>query len=302
MSLAPTLLSGMSFRWRRSADDSSIFSGVLGSHIVEVRADAESAYFRCGSDSDPRSVEALLRAHLRLDDEIAAACDHAPFLAASAEFREAAAALPGVRVLHILDPLECLVTFMGSANNNIKRCCQMVQSLCAAFPSNSLGTDSLGLEHFAFPTVAQLTSLDESELWGLGWGYRAPRLYKLSRELAARGERFLESLHQMDEPAARSALCELTGVGRKVADCVLPFGEGSLTLTLPLALTRPLTLTRAQVADCVLLFGYRHDGCVPVDTHCYQLAQRWLLRSIRDRPLASAYQVRLSSPSPTPSP
>ena len=64
----------------------------------------------------------------------------------------------------------------------------------------------------------------------------------------------------------------------------------------------PRALTRAQVADCVLLFGYRHDGCVPVDTHCYQLAQRWLLRSIRDRPLASAYQVRLSSPSPTPSP
>ena len=40
-----------------------------------------------------------------------------------------------------------------------------------------------------------------------------------------------------------------------------------------------LTGVGRKVADCVLLFGFAHDGCVPVDTHCLQLAGRYLLTS-----------------------
>ena len=206
-SLAPTLLSGMSFRWaRHTLDAGETFTGVLCSRIFELRTDPEgAASCRCHYTSPPPAEEAMacmdmLRTHLRLDDDaLFSSCDHVPWLhgasscAAIARFRAAALALPGVRVLRILDLLECVVTFMGSANNNIKRCCQMVSSLCAAFPENSLGFDVYGTQHFRFPTVAQLTTLPEARLWELGWGYRAPRLVKLASQLAERGgEGFLE--------------------------------------------------------------------------------------------------------------
>ena len=99
------------------------------------------------------------------------------------------AALPGVRVLQILDIWECLVTFVGSANNNIKRNMQMIRSLAAAFPHNTLGTGPYGEEttHYSFPSVDDVASLEEAELWKLGWGYRAPRLYKLARQAQERG-------------------------------------------------------------------------------------------------------------------
>ena len=154
--LAPTLLSGMSFRWRRE-ESSGTFVGVLGSRIFELREDEEGGTisFRAMRpevaeedvkvEKEDGEDEAMLRLHLRLDDGVTP-CSHAPWLngpASSvtlARFRRNAAALPGVRVLRILDTLECLVTFLGSANNNIKRNMQMVRSLAAASALSSVST------------------------------------------------------------------------------------------------------------------------------------------------------------------
>ena len=79
---------------------------------------------------------------------------------------------------------------------------------------------------------------------------------------APRGdEAFLDGLALDDEDSARAALLELCGVGRKVA-------------------------------DCILLMSYAYDGCVPVDTHCFQLAQAWLCPSVRGKSLTAAnYQA-----------
>lgn len=154
---------------------------------------------------------------------------------------------------------------MGSANNNIKRNMAMTRDLCAAFPSNSLGVDAYGNEHFSFPRPEQVASLAEAELWELGWGYRAPRLFKLAREVCAcGGEAWLQQLAAGEgEDASRRALMQLSGVGRKVA-------------------------------DCCLLFGYALDGVVPVDTHCLQLAQRLLLPpSHRGRPLSAGLYTEI---------
>tara|TARA_B110001452_G_scaffold149984_1_gene124813 strand:+ start:1246 stop:2472 length:1227 start_codon:yes stop_codon:yes gene_type:complete len=251
--LAPTLLSGMSFRWERSSDDTYV--GVLDGVICELRESGESVDFR-SSEPDVAVARTVLRRHLRLDDGLIA-CESEVWRSALPQFRRTAAVLPGCRVLRILDPLEALITFIGSANNNIKRNMQMVKALCAHFPENRLGCDAYGSEHHRFPTVKQLLTLSEQQLWELGWGYRAPRVHKVARQLHERGgELFCQALAPMTEEDARGALCELCGVGRKVA-------------------------------DCVLLFGYGHDGCVPVDTHCLQIAQRFLLPSIRGKPLSA---------------
>lgn len=246
--LAPTLLSGMSFRWWRrkeGEEEEETFLGVVEDTICELKELDAAVCFR-SSNPDTDAACALLRKHLRLDDGVDA-CEVPTWREALPRFRRAAAAVPGCRVLRILDPLECLITFIGSANNNIKRNMQMVRDLCADFEENRLGADPYGGEHYSFPSVAQLLSLSEQRLWELGWGYRAPRVFKVARQLEERGgEPFLRGL-PLEEAEARAALCELCGVGRKVA-------------------------------DCILLFGYAHDSCVPVDCHCLQIAQRHLLR------------------------
>lgn len=278
--LAPTLLSGMSFRWRQRQSD-GVFEGVLGTHAYELREAEDTVFFRVLTHPTG-DAEARLRAHLSLERGVDVHTWQSRLRAPPPPcFVTAASSLVGVRVLTI-DRLEAVVAFMGSANNNIKRNMQMVEALCAHFgeatrletepahagggdagPASTEGGPAAPSRFFRFPSVTQLCSLSLEELWALGWGYRAPRLHKLARQLAERGsEAFLDSLSSLPEEEARAKLCELSGVGRKVA-------------------------------DCVLLFAYGHDGCVPVDTHCLQLAQTRLLPAIKGLSLTAAVYQRI---------
>ncbi|KAJ1640764.1 DNA glycosylase [Pavlovales sp. CCMP2436] len=299
--LAPTLLSGMSFRWKQRVD--GIFEGVLGTDAYELKEIADAVHFRVLSKRPSPDAEARLRAHLSLGRgvDVCSWLDQQLLSDPPACFAKAAAALGGVRVLNV-EKLESVVAFIGSANNNIKRNMQMVESLCAHFPESRIETEdshcSKTALHFRFPTVEQLASLSEKTLWELGWGYRAPRLHRLARELSERGGSHLQSgpgsgtirkgalpggvvqkapckiIHKyyhypesapsriglLPEVEARAKLCELSGIGRKVA-------------------------------DCILLFSYGRDSVVPVDTHCLQIAQKRLLPSIRGLSLsAGVYQ------------
>ena len=99
----------------------------------------------------------------------------------------------------------------------------MVQRLCESIEDNLIGVDHHGMKHYTFPSVSQLSQLSEQTLLGLGWGYRSHRLCALSTQLLALGgEAWLDTLPaNRDEEAVRGSLCQLSGVGRKVADCAM---------------------------------------------------------------------------------
>ncbi|EOD31996.1 N-glycosylase/DNA lyase [Emiliania huxleyi CCMP1516] len=260
--LAPTLLSGMSFRWHPSAAG-NIYVGVLSDCIYELREDDATVHWRVCGPADSDRARAQLREHLSLDRGVTASA-WAGGGQLPVQFFHAAAALPGVRVVSVLSRLESLVSFMGSANNNIKRNMQMVASLCANFEENRLGCDSEGAALFSFPSVAQLCSLSEERLWELGWGYRAPRLHKLSRQLEERGgEAWLDSLARLCDEELRAELVALCGVGRKAA------------------------------ARCS---SAAPRSPVPVDTHCLQMARRFLLPpAARDKSFGPALYEQISA-------
>lgn len=71
-------------------------------------------------------------------------------------------------------PLECLVSFLCSQNNNIPRIMLMISRLCAQY-GTKLGTVD-GEVYHAFPTLEQLRAADEGKLRELGFGYRAKYL------------------------------------------------------------------------------------------------------------------------------
>ena len=165
--LAATLHSGQSFRWYRCAtptaddphgcsviaDGAEVlcrFAGVVDGVPVELRETDTDVEVRVlppppsGSAALARTradvAHALrgVRDYLQLDsggvdredfDAQWLALNDAGFTAARAQ------RLRGVRVLRI-PLLEAIVTFVGSANNNIKRNAQMVEALCARFPAN----------------------------------------------------------------------------------------------------------------------------------------------------------------------
>ena len=119
----------------------------------------------------------------------------------------------GIRILK-QSPLEMIISFIISANNNIPRIKKTIEKLCEGY-----GTKYD--DYYGFPTLNQLMKVDLQFLKDIGCGYRAGYLIDTIQKLK---DVNLDGLYNMDTESARKELLKLKGVGRKVADCILLFG------------------------------------------------------------------------------
>lgn len=118
----------------------------------------------------------------------------------------------GIRVLQ-QDPWECLVAFIISQNNHQKRIQQNVLDISKYGKSLTHG-------FHAFPKPQEFPK--ESELRKLGLGYRAAHIAAL-KDIDLD---WLYNLKHLSYQQAKQELQTLSGVGPKVADCVLLFSLG----------------------------------------------------------------------------
>lgn len=118
----------------------------------------------------------------------------------------------GIRLLN-QDPFETVISFIISANNNIPRIKKIIEALC-----RGLGEKKDG--YYAFPAPEAMANADLSFYSSIGAGYRAEYLYKASRLLANFDMKEVAEANTAD---ARKKLLSITGVGKKVADCILLF-------------------------------------------------------------------------------
>lgn len=118
----------------------------------------------------------------------------------------------GIRILN-QQPLETIISFIISANNNIKRIQTLVEKLCEQCGENK------GL-YYAFPSLSQLKNLSVEDLKNLGMGFRAKYIYYTVRQLEYVD---LEKLKNLDTLKLLEFLTSLSGVGPKVADCIALF-------------------------------------------------------------------------------
>ncbi len=147
----------------------------------------------------------------------------------------------GIRILKN-DKFEMLISFIISANNNIKRIQKIINGIKEKCGKN------MG-EYFAFPTRKELMTLTEEDFANLGAGYRAKYLYKVLRQV---DEQTLEDWANFDTQMLRNKLIELSGVGPKVA-------------------------------DCILLFGYYRQNVFPVDTWIEQMYNEFIDNNMHNR-------------------
>ena len=209
--LAATLESGQAHRWRREED---WYSSVVRGNFIQMRQTDQRIEFR--SQPGPEaSVAPLLERYFRLDDDIQAIyaeIRHDPKVAVMVD------RYPGLRLLRI-EPWECLVSFICSANSNITRIHQNMEKLAETFG------DPIVMDHrvqHAFPTPAQLAEAGEAELRRLGLGFRAPYVDKATR-MVLEGRLDLAGLIKMPYAEAKAQLMECPGIGPKVADCIAVF-------------------------------------------------------------------------------
>ena len=120
----------------------------------------------------------------------------------------------GIRILN-QDLFETLISFIVSANNNIKRIMLILNNL-----RKQLG-EKVYDDVYSFPTFDKLLACDEIFFKKIGAGYRAGYLYKVLRQITPEK---LEEMKKLPTNELQKALVSLSGVGPKVADCVMLFG------------------------------------------------------------------------------
>lgn len=212
--LAATLTSGQVFRW--SLRDGG-WEGVLQGRWVRLVQTGPTIEARV---SRPVTDWNWLREFLQLDLDFAAVRASFPD---DEPMQRALSACPGLRLLR-QDPWECLISFICSSTKQIVQIQEILRLLCERF-GEPVPVPEGHAPAFAFPTPSQLAGLSEAELRACKAGFRAPYLLATARAVVD-GQPDLASLRKLDCEAARDALMELPGVGRKIADCVLLFAYG----------------------------------------------------------------------------
>lgn len=135
------------------------------------------------------------------------------------EFPELAPYLEAARGLRILkqDMFESCVSFIISANNNIKRIQGIIERMCARFGSECGGGH-------AFVTPEQFCGITADNFRELGAGFRSEYLFADREKLC--DENYLSYIKSLSTRDALEELIKLKGIGEKVASCILLFGMG----------------------------------------------------------------------------
>lgn len=217
--LAATLSSGQAFRWYPRADGR--WEGVIGHDVLLLQKSASGIEARSlNAAPNWRTIEDYLQAPVDIDAITATFPDDPPM-------RAAVNSCLGLRLLR-QDPWECLASFILSSTKQIVQIQQIVATLCECYGDEIRLTTERPVSpslRFAFPSAEKLASLTEAQLRSCKMGFRAPYLLETARIVASK-QIDLESLRALPTPEAREKLCELPGVGEKIANCVLLFAYG----------------------------------------------------------------------------
>jgi N-glycosylase/DNA lyase len=130
-------------------------------------------------------------------------------------------AFKGLRIVN-QDPWECLISYICATYKNIPAIEQMLDNLCRKF--GKLVNFENRIFH-AFPTAQTLSRAGISDLAKCGLGYRTKYVSETARRVSENKIDFSQ-LMRLDYETAKKELMQLSGVGPKVADCVLLFSFG----------------------------------------------------------------------------
>ena len=124
----------------------------------------------------------------------------------------------GLRILH-QEPWECLISYICATYKSISAIKHMLSNLSRKF-GERVTFDRC--DFFTFPTPKGLARATLSELRACGLGYRAEYVRETAKTIC---EKYLDvkDLGGLPYCEARERLVDFSGVGLKVADCVLLF-------------------------------------------------------------------------------
>ncbi len=205
---------GQCFRWNRQEDGS--YTGVFENNVLNVKKENHQIIFEGICEGEIKeTVENyfdLNRDYEKIKNKLSKIDKN---MQKSIEYGK------GIRILN-QDLWETIISFIISANNNIPRIKGIIERLSKKY-GNEIAYK--GEKYYTFPTAEQLKDVTVEEYRKLGLGFRDIRLYETTKMVLEK-EIDLEKMRTNPNTIeVREELLKLSGVGPKVADCILLFSN-----------------------------------------------------------------------------
>lgn len=203
---------GQCFRWNEETDGS--YTGIFGKNVLNVQKEGKDIVFKGIIDGDIENVVTdyfdLNRNYSEIKEQLSKIDEN---VSSSVKYGE------GIRILN-QDLWETIISFIISANNNIPRIKGIIERLSKKYGQE---IEWNGKKYYTFPTPQELQNVTVQDFRNLGAGFRDIRLYETTHMILDK-KVDLEKLHnEKDTTKVRDELLTLSGVGPKVADCILLF-------------------------------------------------------------------------------
>jgi N-glycosylase/DNA lyase len=200
-----SLCCGQVFRWRKAG---SWWYGVVGEQVVKIR--------QCGKELEFENVsKEFVKSYFGLSDDLA---QISQCIGKDDYVRKALYKFEGLRIVRQV-PWECLISFICATYKSIAAIELMLKKISIKYGEKQVFD---GLDFFTFPTMEQLVLASENGLQECGLGYRAKYVQATAKKIHDENVN-LEDFMNLPYLEARKKLLEFSGVGLKVADCVLLF-------------------------------------------------------------------------------
>jgi N-glycosylase/DNA lyase len=200
-----SLCCGQVFRWKKL---DGWWYGMVGENIIKIR--------QCGCELEfSGATEEFVRQYFGLNDDLDAInlC-----IAKDPYVRVALQRFGGLRIVRQL-PWECLASFICATYKSIAAIEVMLHKISEKYGLKRVVDD---VTFYTFPSVQKLAYASENGLRECGLGYRAKYLQTTAKKIVDK-QINLEGLKALSYLEARKNLLEFSGVGLKVADCVMLF-------------------------------------------------------------------------------
>ena len=206
---------GQCFRWNKEKDDS--YTGIWKENVVNIKKEGKNYIFNgiCNNGNLEKEIIEyfdLNRDYEKIKEELSKKDDY---------MRNSITYGNGIRILN-QDLWETIISFIISANNNIPRIKGIIERLSKNYGKE---IEWQGKKYYTFPTPEELKNVTVQEYRKMGLGFRDIRLYETTK-MILEGKINLKELEQNPNTLeVREKLLTLSGVGRKVADCILLFSS-----------------------------------------------------------------------------
>ena len=203
---------GQCFRW--NAKDDGSYTGVIKSGVINVKKINNDVIFEgiCNG-----SIADICRDYFDLNRDYNKI--KKIFSNVDEYLKESIKYGTGIRILN-QDLWEMIISFIISANNNIPRIKGIIERLSKKYGSK---ISFNGKEYYTFPTPEQLRDVTVEDYRKLGLGFRDIRLYETTQMILNKDIDLEKLKNNSNTIEVREELLKLSGVGPKVADCILLF-------------------------------------------------------------------------------